>query len=331
MFSHRQPDGLSGIARLAASLLHEMRADDLRRRVMAFQLAFFGILFVLLVTAETFFATIMFSLIQVEILGSVFSGAAFALLVPTVIGAAHVALHHEGDHFIRWWLKKLSNIGILFFALGISVMVGFSAWQAAQDAVGAISAGPAGTLGGQQVGGAVESSGFAEWVSIVPHTMLFVGLSFGMIITISFASFCLGRALQAFNILTQTPAVAKKVKARIKELNGKIASLRRLIDEEASAKRRLPFDVKVKFAREAANACWQVVQSKRAAARRKFDPLRPIDPLATAFADPAVESIPNQFKTEAAFERHLADQFDAVRLHKLLAVLTGISNNGEKS
>jgi len=328
MIAYRQSDGLGGIDRLSASLRHEVRVEEFRRRVMAFQLAFFGSLFVLLVGGETFFATIMFSLIQVEILGNVFSGAAFALLVPTVICAAHVALHHEGDHFIKWWLKRLSSIGILFFALGISLMVGFSAWQAARDAVAGVSRGPTGTIGGSQVGGAVEPSGIAEWVSAIPHTMLFVGLAFGMIITINFASFCLGRALQAFNVLTLTPPLDKDVKARIAELNGNISKLRGLIDAGETAKRKLPFDLKAKFAREAAHACGQIIQSKRTAARRKFDPLRAVDPLAGAFADPATESIPNQFKTEAAFERHLTDQSDAVRLHKLLSVLSGVPNKG---
>lgn len=329
MIAYRPNDGLSGLVRLTASLDSEVRMDEFRRRVMAFQLVFFGGLFTLLVVGETFFATIMFSLIQVEILGAVFSGAAFALLVPTVIGAAHVALHHEGDHFIKWWLKRLNSIGIVIFAIGISMMVGFSAWQAAQDSVDVIATGASGTVGGTTIGGPTEPSGIAAVVSVVPHTMLFVGLSFGMIITISFASFCLGRALQAFNVLTQTPSVGKEVKARLAGLNVKVAALRKLIDGEASAKRKLPFDVKVTFAREAAHAGWQVIQGKRAAARRKFDPLRAVDPLATAFADPGADSIPNQFKTEAAFERHLAEQTDAMRLHKLLSVLTGIPNQEE--
>jgi len=329
MIAYRQSDGLGGLARLAASLEYEVRMAEFRRRVLAFVLVFFGALFVLLVVGETFFATMMFSLIQVEILGAVFSGAAFALLVPTVIGAAHVALHHEGDPFIKWWLKRLNSIGIVIFAIGISMMVGFSAWQAARDSVDVIATRTTGTIGGTTIGGATESSGIAAIISVVPHTMLFVGLSFGMIITISFASFCLGRALEAFNVLTQTPSVGREVKAKLARLNDKIAALRKLIDDEASAKRKLPFDVKVKFAREAAHAGWQVIQAKRAAARRKFDPLRAVDPLAAAFADPGADSIPNQFKTEPAFERHLAEQTDAMRLHKLLGVLTGISNQEE--
>ncbi len=324
MIAYRHPDGLGGIVRLIASLDHDVRMDQFRRHVKRFQLVFFGLIFLLLVAAETFFATVMFSLIQVEILGTVFSGAAFAILVPTVICAAHVSLHHEGDPFIKWWLKRLNSVGIVIFALGISLMVGFSAWQAARDAVGAIASGSSGTIGGTSVGAAKEPSAIAGMISVVPHTMLFVGLSFGMIITISFASFCLGRALEAFNILTRTPSVGKEVRARLASMNETIAKLRRLIDGEAASRRKLPFDVKAKFAREAAHAAWQVIQTKRAAARRKFDPVRSIDPLAAAFADPGAESIPNQFKTEAAFERHLADQTDAMRLHKVLSVLAGI-------
>ena len=323
MIGYRQPDGLSGIARILVSLQYDVRVDALRRWVQWFQLTFFGLCFSAVVTAETLFATLIFAVIQVEILGTIFSGAAFALLVPTAIGYAHVKLHHEADHFTRWWLSRLGAVGLLFFALGISLMVGFSAWQAAKDSIGVIQDGATGTLGDRPIGSDTESSGLAAWVSIIPNTMLFVGLSFGMIIAINFASFCLGRVLQAFNVLTLTPPVGKEAKALIAGLNAKIAVLRRQRDEYAMARRKLPFDVAAKFAREAASACWRVAQTKRAAARRKFDPMRSNDPLATAFADRDVDSIPNEFTSEEAFLRHLADQIDAVRMHNLLRVLSG--------
>lgn len=326
MIGYRKRDGLEPTIAVLASLQHEVNTEIQRRNMLAFQLVFFGTLFIVLVTGETLFATMMFSIIQIEILGMVFSGAAFALLVPTVIGYAHVRLHHEGDHFIQWWLRKLSGIGILIFALGMSMMIGFSAWQASQDAVNTIATSPTGTFGGESVGGDVESSsGLAGWISVIPNGFLFLGLSFGMIITISFASFCLGRALVAFNMLTLTPRIGKEVRDLIAAAHEMIAALRKLIDEENAALRKMPLDFKVKFANLAANAAWKVVQAKLAAARRTFDPVRSNDPLTGVIGDPVRDSIPGHCKTEQDYDRHMADQMDTLRPHNLLRVLTGIS------
>lgn len=331
MPAYRQPDGFEKTGLILASLQHGIREERNRRRVQAFCLGFFGLIFVLLVVGETLFATVMFALIQVEILGNVVSGEAFALLVPTVIVAAHVKLHHEGDHFTRWWLGRLSSIGILLFALGISLSVGFAAWQAAQDAVGALASGPVGTLGSQQItGSSGEASGVAGWIAAIPNAFLFLGLAFGMIITIYVASFALGRALQAFNILTLTPKISPAAKHLIEKINGQIADFRKLRDEDAAAQRKLPFDVKTKFAREAAHAAWVVTQSKIAGARRWFDPRRLNDPMALIPFDPAAESIPGYFKSEEEFTRHMAEQMDALRMHNLLRILIGIPEQGDK-
>lgn len=332
MIGYREPDGLERTTMILASLKHEVRVEKLRRRVLAFNLVFFGAVFAVLVAGETLFATMMFSIIQIEILGTAFSGAAFALLVPTVIGYAHVRLHHEGDHFMRWWLHKLSGVGILIFALGVSLMIGFSAWQASQDAVNAIASGPSGTFGGQSVGGtANEASGLASWIAVIPNSLLFLGLSFGAIITISFASFCLGRALQAFNMLTQTPRIGRDVRTLITSAAENIAALRTLRDDEDAARRRLPFDVKVKFAREAANAAWTIGQKKLAAGRRTFDPVRKNDPLGAILGDPVAGSIPASFKTEDEYARHIAEQMDVMRAHNVLRVLTGVTPTGKDS
>ena len=328
MVAYREPDGLERTARVLVSLEQEVRSERHRHSVERFHLIFFGAIFVLLLAGETLFASMMFALIQIEILGTVFSGAAFALLVPTVIGAAHIKLHHEGDHFTRWWLKKLSSIGILVFALGVSLMVGFSAWQAAQDAVSAISSAPTGTIGGHNVGGDADaSSGIAGWIAIIPNSLLFIGLSFGMIITISVASFCLGRALQAFNVLTLTPRIGDEAKGLIEQLSGKIAEFRKLRDADATERRKLPFDPKSKFARAAAHAAWKVAQVKLAAARGKFS--RFSDPVRDILGDPTAEAIPESFASEEEFARHLADQMDIMRLHNLLRVLTGIPETGK--
>ncbi len=328
MAAYRKRDGLERTAMMLASLAHEVKMVSHRRRVEIFNFIVFGMIFLALVAGETLFASMMFAIIQIEILGVAFSGAAFSMLVPTVIGAAHVKMHAEGDHFTKWWLGKLSGIGILIFAIGISLMIGFSAWQAAQDAMSAISSGPTGTLGDQQLDAGDGGSGIAGWIGMVPSTMLFLGLSFATIITINFASFCLGRALEAFNVLTLTPPVGEEVKALIESLTGKIGRFRKLLDADADANRKLPFDIKSKFAREAAHAGWKIVQVKLAAARRKFR--QEGDPLADTIRDPEAETISTGFTSEEAFTRHLADQMDVLRMHNVLRVLTGLHSETEE-
>lgn len=329
MVSHRKRDGYERTVTLIASLAHEVKVAAHRRRVETLNLGFFGLIFLALVVGETFFATMMFAIIQIEILGAVFSGAAFAMLVPTVIGAAHVRIQHEGDHFTKWWLQKLSGIGILIFAVGVSLMIGFSAWQAAQDALVGVATGSTGTIGGEQVVAANDGpSGIAGWIGMIPSSLLFLGLAFGMIITINFASFCLGRALQAFNILTQVPPIGEEVEATIEELTAKIALMRKLIAADTDARNKLPFDPKSKFAREASHAAWQLVQVKLAAARRKFARVR--DPLEEIAGDPEADTIAAGFASEDDFARHLADQMDVLRRHNILCVLSGFNSETEK-
>ena len=327
----RPPNGQDKLWIVLSALEHEVRMAIHRRRVAVIVGGFFAIVFLVLVTGETLFATLMFSIISVEILGKVISGAAFALMVPTVIFATHVKVHHEGDHFTKMWLKKLSGIGILIFALGISLMVGFSAWRAARDAVSVVASGPTGMLGARAVDTQAEtSSGIADWIGVIPNGLLFLGLSFGMIITIYVASFCLGRFLQAFNLLTLSPPISKELKAVIASIKGEMIAFRNLLNEDNAARWKLPLDLKHKFARIAFHACWKVSQAKLGAARRKFDPLRMEDPLAMAFHDADGESIPNQFEDEESYCRHMADMMDQVRIHNLLRVLAGFPEKGEE-
>lgn len=332
MTTPRPPDGLGKTSMVLASFDHEVRLAIHRRRMAVVVMAFFASVFVVLVAGETLFATLMFALISVEILGTVVSGAAFALLVPTVICAAHVKLHYEADHFTHWWLRRLSSIGILIFVLGMSLMVGFSAWQAAQDAVSVIASGPRGSLGNVQVDAAPDqSSGLERWIGLIPNSLLFLGLAFGMIITIYVASFCLGHALQAFNLLTQTPPISKEIKSVLDGLKSKMTAYRSVLEEDEAARWKLPLDLKQKFARLAFHACWKVAQTKRAAARRKFGASHLGDPLAAQFNDTDVESIPSRFKDEQRFNRHLDDQMDSLRTYNLLRILTGLPEEGDKS
>jgi len=327
----RTPNGQDKLLIVLSALEHEVRMVAHRRRVAVVVGSFFTAVFLFVMIGETLFATLMFSIIQVEVLGKVVSGAAFALMVPVVIATVHVKVHHEGDHFTENWLKKLSGIGILVFALGMSLMVGFSAWQAARDAIAVVSTGPTGMLGDRAVDAqTTASTGISSWISIIPNGLLFLGLSFGMIITINFASFCLGRALQAFNLLTLTPPISKELKAIVEVIKVEMAAFRELQNQDDAARWKMPLDLKHKFAREAFYACWKVLQAKLGAAHRKFDPLRTNDPLAVAFHDADAESIPNRFEAEEDFCRHMADQMDQMRIHNLLCVLAGLPKKGEE-
>ncbi|MCB1470707.1 MAG: hypothetical protein KDK08_26950 [Rhizobiaceae bacterium] len=331
MPAYLPPDGLTKLALILSGVEHEARMADHRRRVAVLVGCVSAAVFLVLLSAETLFATLIFSIISVEILCNFVSGAAFSLIVPTVIFAAHIKLHHEADHFTKMWLKRLTSIGILFFVLGMSLMVGFSAWEAARDAVSVIDAGPTGMLGGRAVGATEsEPSSITSWIGVIPNGLLFLGLSFGMIITVYVASFFLGRALEAFNLLTLTPPVGKEVKAAIKSIKSEAAVLRSLQIDDDVARRKLPFDLKHRFAREAFNACWTILQGKLGASRRKFNTERLGDPMAIAFHDPEVDGIPSRFVDEESFDRHLADQMDQMRIHNVLRILTGLTTEHGK-
>jgi len=326
MIPRRDFSGLDRLTLFLAAIQRAALIEVHRRRMMIAEAAIFGAMFLGIVTAETLFATLLFSIIAVEVLGVSVSGAAFALMVPAVIGMVHVKLHHEGDHFTRWWLSTLSGIGIPLFCLGISLSVGFAAWQAAEDAVGAISNGPSGMIGNQQIETAPSAStGIADWLSVIPNALLFLGLSFGMIISIALASYCLGRALIAFNVLTQTPRIGPWVRETVAEILEDVTELNAANNADSAARAALPADLKMKFCNMAAHECRTVGLRKLAAARRKFAPGRIGDPLAAAFHDVEAETIPSKFSTETAFKRHISEVLDATRVHNMLAQVGGLN------
>jgi len=316
---------LDQVHRIISQLSHALHLENRRIRQAYIAAIFFTVLFVIGVGFETTMAAMMFSFLQIEVLGHIVTGAAFALLVPIAITAAHIRLHHDHDWFLKLWLSKLSSIGILLFAIGISLMVGFSAWQAAQDATAFLGVGPVGSIGGQNIGsGAGEPSLLSGLLATIPNVLLFLGLSFGMIITIYVASFCLGKVIEALRLIKDGPRASKEIKAKIKETRAIIKTMRGKILDLGLAQRRLPFDPKHKFAREAAHACWEMVQIKLAASRRAFALKKSGNPLSGAYLDHHVDSIPAHFKTEEQFARHMADQLDGLRIHHLLRVLTGV-------
>ena len=322
--------GLDRLKLILAAMHRAAEIEDHRLRSMAVQMAFYGLLFLGIVTLETLFATLLFSILSVEVLGTTISGAAFALMVPSVIGMVHVKLHDEGDHFTRWWLSTLSTIGIPLFCLGISLSLGFAAWQAAEDAVGALTSAPRGTLGSQQiVAEASASTGIAGWLAVVPNALLFLGLSFGMIISVALASHCLGKALVAFNVWTQVPRISPWVRQTVAVLLDLISDLRVEVETDRAARLARPFDLKLKYARAAAHACRTVALRKLDAARRRFAPGRARDVVAVAFPDDEAEAIPTRFSTEAAFKRHMAEVLDATRVHNLLAQVGGLNPEKE--
>ena len=326
----RKLDGLERAQRVLSSVAHRARVLRHRTRVALAEATLFGVGFLTSVILETSMAVMMLSILQIEILGHVVSGALFALLVPIVIGAAHIKMHHDGDWFIRFWLKRLSGIGILLFAVGMSFMVGFAAWQATQDVTAGFNSGPIGTIGGATIASpAAPTSGLLDRIAPLPNALLFLGLSFGMIITIYFASFCLGRVIEALTLITETPRIGKQALEKVRETQSAISAMRKLQRKADTARHRLPFDPKHKFAREAAHVFWQEANNKLAVAKRKFAPSKLPDPLLANFRDREAETIPDHFNDHEAFARHIADEMDAMRAHRIVQMLDGQFHQGE--
>lgn len=316
------PNHLQHATKILAQSKRLIRRDQAQRRAVTAETLAFLILFCAVVAVEAGMAAMMFSLLEVEILGHVVSGAAFALLVPIVIGAAHVQKHRDGDLLTRLWMNRLASIGILLFILGVSSMVGFSAWQAGQDAMLDFAAGPTGMLGGQdlfqaQPSDAGDDTGFGA----IPNTLLFLGLSFGMVISVYFASFCLGRVLQGWALISKPSPATKAALAKIREVQDRIKALHHLITTDKAARLALPKDRKQRFAREAAQLCQHVAQRQLAAAARKFHPLRADGPLAHAASDPEADALPARFTGEEEFVQHMTAQMASTSAAHILRVL----------
>lgn len=332
VFPTLTPQHLQHATKVLSQARGNLRQDAARRRAAIAETLLFLILFGAVLALETGMAAMMFSLLQVEVLGHVVSGAAFGLLVPVVIGAAHVQKHRDSDWLTRTWMNRLASVGILLFVLGISSMVGFSAWQAGQDAMSDFASGPSGMLGGQSLfdpnasTAATDDNGFGA----VPNTMLFLGLSFGMIISVYFASFCLGRVLQGWATITKPPLAGKAAVAKIDEIQEHIKELHHLFCAEKAAKLALPKNLKQRFAREAGQLCQEVAQAKLAAAGRKFDPLLVNGPLAHVANDKSAETLPARFTSEPEFLQHMTAQMATTSTDHILRVLNANPDQGDK-
>lgn len=329
MILYKPSNGMGKLRPILADIAHETRLADHRWRIAHITGIFFLSCFVTILAIETLLAAMMLSVLQVEILGHIATGAMFALLVPIAMGTLHIKIHRDGDWLTKAWLGKVSSIGLLFFAFGLSFTVGYSAWQAATDAVSSIASAPSGRLGSQDISGAPDqASGLISWIAPLPNALLFLGLSFGMVISMYFASFCLGRFIEAWGIISKGPRVSKAARAHVEAANAEVKAYTKKACELEIERRRLPFDPKHRFAREAAQLCGQVAQSKLTIARRKFVASGPT-PLGAVFNDPEVETIPSYFTSEEDFARHIADQMDATRVHHILHVLSGIPEQGD--
>lgn len=323
---------LQDTTKILAQAKNAIHQQSAKRRSAMEQVIIFFSLFMAVLAIETTMAAMMFALLEVEILGHVVSGAAFGLLVPIVIGAAHVRKHVDGDRLTRSWMSGLASIGILLFVLGVSSMVGFSAWQAGQDALTDFATGPTGMLGGQSLFEAATATDDTTAFAAVPNTMLFVGLSFGMIISVYFASFCLGRVLKCWALLN-TPAVPRKdALDKIGEIQKQIKILHRKIAADKVARSRLPQDPKQRFARQVGHLCQAAASRHLAASARKFHPLRGEDGLlAHAGTDKAAEALPAHLASEQAVAQHLTAQLSSTSAAHVLRVLNNNPDQGVTS
>lgn len=317
------PDHLQHATQVLSQAKGDIRRAAAQRRAAFAEAVVFLILFGAVLALETGMAAMMFSLLEVEVLGHVVSGAAFGLLVPVVIGAAHVQKHRDGDLLTRLWMNRLASLGILLFILGISSMVGFSAWQAGQDAMVDFASGPTGMLGGQDLFEPQAQAGVGDDAGLgaVSNALLFVGLSFGMIISVYFASFCLGRVLQCWALLSAPPVPSKAALAKIKDVQSQIKALHHLITADKAARLALPGDLKQRFARETGQLCQQIAQKQLAVAARKFHPLLANGPLAHATHDEEADALPARFTSEDKFLQHMTAQLGTTSAAHILRVL----------
>ncbi|MEP3296780.1 MAG: hypothetical protein ABJO27_09935 [Pseudoruegeria sp.] len=329
-FPALSPDYLQHATQVLSQAKRRIRQDRATRRATVAMAVLFAILFSAVLALETAMAAMMFSLLEVEVMGHVVSGAAFGLLVPVVIGAAHVQKHRDNDLLTRLWMGRLASIGILLFVLGVSSMVGFSAWQAAQDAMADYASGPTGMLGRQGLPDPNGSAaGDAETgFGAVPQTLLFLGLSFGMIISVYFASFCLGQVLHCWAVLCAPSLAGKDAIAKINEVQGYVKALHQMIAADTAVRGALPKDLKQRFAREAGQLCQSIGQNKLKAAARKFHPLRSDGPLAHATDDPEADALPARFVLEKDFVQHMGTQLGATSAAHILRVLETNTDQG---
>ncbi|MCP4184886.1 MAG: hypothetical protein GY761_16465, partial [Hyphomicrobiales bacterium] len=320
------------VQQVISYLAQDVRMTKHRRNIAKFFGLFFGALFISGVGLETFLTAMMLSFLQVEVLGHVVTGAVFALLVPIVFAAAHIKMHSDGEWFINVWLRYLSSIGIFFFILGLAFTVGFSVWLAAEDNASEHSQAPSGVIGDHSfTSGTDTSSGIADFIAPIPNFLLFLGLSLAMIVSLYFASFCLGKVIDALTLLIEGPGTGKKTRQLIERAQDSLTRLRRLQKHEKVARRKLPFDKKHTFAREASQLCRRALMKKLDVGKRNFAAGRKNNLMDQFGDDKQRATIPDHFETYEEFARHIADQTDAVRVPYLLNVVTGFSPEGDKN
>jgi hypothetical protein len=296
---------------------HRAGVQTLRRNVC---LVIAGIL----IFFEFALAASMFGALAPSFGGNPISGVTFALLIPVVVIGAHIKLHVEKDALTRFWLSRLATIGILLFAVSVSMMVALAVYDvsAGMGASGA-SSGPSGTFGDEAY--ALAEGQLATWfmdlVAPFPPLMFFIGMSFGLIVTIYVTSYMIGWAKAAHAILETIPYRSRKLKANVAALRGDLNLLTRLFDDRRDIERRLPIDLPMAYAQEAQAAIYGEVSKKRKFAEHRFAKTWDPNPLTHIF--PPEQSIPARLTTLDEVDRAANQVLAASSVAAILQLLGG--------
>lgn len=154
----------------------------------------------LMLTFEWAVAAIIFDTIDIS---STVSPSILALVVIIVAITAHVLMAYAGQKDLERHLTRLATIGVMVFAVALSMMLGLAAFD---GAINTLIQGPGqsgGTFGDVTVDlGPSEPSGvidvFAALFSPIPPIALAVGMSFALCISFFLVHFLLTKAVECF-------------------------------------------------------------------------------------------------------------------------------------
>lgn len=276
-----------------------------------------------LILFEFLLGASMFGALAPSFGGNPVSGVTFALLIPVVVIGAHIKLHVEQDAFTRFWLSRLATIGIMLFAVSVSMMVALAVYDVSAG-MGASSTGPTGTFGGEAY--ALAEGQLATWfmdiVAPFPPLMIFIGMSFGLIVTIYVTSYLIKWAREAHAILEIIPYRSAKLKSNVAALRSDLNLLGRLFDDKRDVEHDLPVDLPMAYAQEAHTAIYVEVSKKRKFAERRFAPTWDPNPLTHIYD--ATQTIPAKLKSLDEVDRAANAVLAASSVAAILDRLSGV-------
>lgn len=325
MIAFKEPNPLKDAYKLLAYLEYCLHMEGHRTRVQTFRRNACLVIAGMLILFEFLLAASMFGALAPSFGGNPISGITFALLIPVVVIGAHIKLHVEKDALTRFWLSRLATIGILLFAVSVSMMVALAVYDVSAGMGASVaSSGPSGTFGDEAY--ALAEGQLATWfmdmVAPFPPLMIFIGMSFGLIVTIYVTSYMIGWAKSAHAILEVTPYRSRTLKANVAALRDDLNALTRLFDDHRDMERKLPIDLQMAYAQEAQAAIYGEVSKKRKFAEHRFGKTWDANPLVDIFE--ANQSIPARLTTLDEVDRAANQVLAASSVAAILQLLGGV-------